>query len=375
VNPDSWELGVLSHIQMKKISFTLIFFAISVLVLAQHESQRYAVKSGHVEYKISGNTTGTKSIWWDDYGAKSRTEENTVNIVRMLGITNETRTHMVSIIDGDRFWTADLIEQTGETGTIPVWVGEYEYGSLSESERKEFEMDILESFGGRIAGQETVMGYECDIIELMGAQSWIYKGVALKTEASMLGISVKEMAVQFDENAHVSASIFEPPTGIQYISMDEMQRDLYTDGFDAFMGDDLYDDYDDYEDEDIVPLDYSYEKFREIVNGFSYKGFSPVMVFNDDGQYIASFIGVMGSISIIATSDENEFELGDFKEYESFRHSGKQFHYGFIEEDIEDGTGSALIEEYPREDMYITILAIPSMTKEALLEVAGQLKF
>jgi hypothetical protein len=360
---------------MKKFIFSLVLLALSVFVFAQHESQRYAIKSGYIEYEISGNTTGTKSIWWDDYGAKSRTEENTVNIVRMLGITNETRLHTISIIDGDRFWTADLIEQTGETGTIPVWVGEYEYGSLSESERKEFEMEILESFGGRIAGQETFMGYECDIIELMGARSWIYKGVALKTEASMLGISVKEKAVQFDENANVSASRFEPPTGIQYTSMDEMQRDLFRDGFDAFMDDDLYDDYDDYEDEDIVPLDYPYDRFREVVDGFSYKGFSPVMVFNDDGQYIASFIGGMGSISIIATSDENEFELGDLQEYESFRHNGKQFHYGLIEEDIEDGTGSALIEEYPREDMYITILAIPSMTKESLLEVAGKLKF
>lgn len=358
---------------MRKITFTLVLLAMSVCVFAQHQSQRYAIKSGYIEYEISGNTTGSKSIWWDDYGVKSRTEENTVNVTRILGITNETRTHTVSIIDGDKFWTADLLEQTGETGTIPVWVGGYEYGTLSESERKEFEREILESYGGRIVGQETLMGYECDIIDVFGTRSWIYKGVALKTEASILGISIKEMAVKFDKNANVPASRFEPPAGIHYASMDDMDRNLFRDGFNAFMDDDFYDDYDDYDDEDIVPLDYPYDRFRNVVNGLTDGGYSQLMVYNDEGQYIATFLRGNQSISIIASSSENEivYDEDDQQGFEEFRHGGKQFYYGHIEDD----EASVLIEEYPREKMYIIYMAVPPKSKDALLKIAGSLKF
>jgi hypothetical protein len=28
----------------------------------------FEIKSGKVEYKIDGETKGTKTLWWDDYG-------------------------------------------------------------------------------------------------------------------------------------------------------------------------------------------------------------------------------------------------------------------------------------------------------------------
>ena len=37
---------------------------------AQDQLKKYAIKSGHIEYELTGSTTGTKTVWWDNYGDK-----------------------------------------------------------------------------------------------------------------------------------------------------------------------------------------------------------------------------------------------------------------------------------------------------------------
>lgn len=56
---------------MKKLSILIIISCFAIIATAQstYEYQkRFQVQSGHVEYKLSGLTVGTKSLWWDDYG-------------------------------------------------------------------------------------------------------------------------------------------------------------------------------------------------------------------------------------------------------------------------------------------------------------------
>lgn len=46
---------------------------------------------------------------------------------------------------------------------------------------------VFEMFGGERIGKGKVLGVECDIISVMGAKSWIYKGLVLKSEVQMMG--------------------------------------------------------------------------------------------------------------------------------------------------------------------------------------------
>ena len=54
---------------MKKLTLFAIFAVLFSGLQAQ--PKLFEVKSGHIEYKLTGNTVGTKSFWWDDYGAKT----------------------------------------------------------------------------------------------------------------------------------------------------------------------------------------------------------------------------------------------------------------------------------------------------------------
>ena len=348
---------------MKK---TILFLTLSLIITAaaaQNKAQRFAVKSGYVEYELSGNTTGTKSIWWDDFGAKSRTEENSLNVTRMLSIQSETKTHTITIVDGNKYWTANLLEKTGQTGSVPSWLGEYNYENLSEAERRQMEKEILDAFGGRIVGKENVLGHECEIVEVMGAKSWIHNGVALKTEAKLMGITIKETAVKFDKNIRVPASRFEPPAGFKYENMDEVQSLYYGNGYEEWMDED--------DDEEIVPVNYPFNKFRDVANSLNHKGFKSLMIVSSKGQHIASYLSGGETLSIIATSSRNTAGHEDFDGFESFTRNGRKYYYGAVE----DETGTALMEEYNRHEMYIIYLAIPSRTKDELLEIAGKLKF
>lgn len=350
---------------MKKITFLITLILIVSTSIAQTKVQKYSIKSGYIAYELSGNTTGTKSIWWDDYGQKSRTEENSVNITKMFGVKSETKTHAITIINEGKFWTIDMNENTGQTGSVPYTKMQSDYAEMTEAEKKQFEDDLLDSFGGKRVGTEKVEGYSCEIIEMMGVKSWIYKGIPLKTEAKLLGIKNNEMFTQFKENIQVSAAKFEPPSGIQFNSLDQHQHELMGNIFDDF------EEEEEEEEEDIIPVKYSFEKFGKIVRALDFEGYKVTNVLSQDGSYIAPMMKGFESISILAASNQYLNNNPDMGEMETFKHAGRKYHFGYID----DKSGTVLAEEYPGHDMMILFLAIPIKSKEDLLELSDKLRF
>ncbi len=206
---------------MKK---TLLFFAILAIVncgFGQQKHNKYAVKSGYIKYDISGNTKGTKEIWWDNYGDISRTEVNTVTTTRFLGTTSETKTHTLNIMKGDKFWSIDYLNNTAQKGISPVYQQATEMSeNMTEAEAKKLGEDILASMGGERLGNELFLGKSCEIVTLLGIKSWIYKGLLLKSEGNLLGFKTNEIAVKFDENISVPASRFVAPTDVSFINIE-----------------------------------------------------------------------------------------------------------------------------------------------------------
>lgn len=202
---------------MKKIVSTslLLFFLISVM--AQQKNSQYAIKSGHVVYELSGNTTGTREVWWDNYGEIQRTETKSVTITKFFGSTTEKKTHTVSIIKKDKFWFVDYIEKTAQKGTNPAYQQTNEMTqNMTEAEQKKFADDLLASLGGERLGTETFMGRKCEMVSVLGVKSWIYMGVVLKSEGNLLGFKSNEIATKFEENCTLPSSTFNPPTDVQY---------------------------------------------------------------------------------------------------------------------------------------------------------------
>jgi len=340
----------------------------SCISIAQQKIKQYAVKSGCVEYQLSGNTTGTKSIWWDNYGTLSRTETESISVTKIFGMKSETKTHDILIINGKQFWSANLIENTGQKGSLPYYEEMAKMTeNMTEAEKQKMGKDLLEGFGGEIIGTENVLGNKCEVVKLMGAKCWIYKGVTLKSEAKILGIEAIETAVEFNKNISVSKNKFTPPGYITYEDQNQYQQQMFGGMDSGNFEDDYYGD----EDIDLVPVKYPYTKFEKIANGFSYGNYRKLMVMNTNGAYSAMFMKGMGeNLAVAATSRKNgnPDQAGNL---ENFTHQGRKCMYGKMDED----DGISLIVELSNYDTYIILVSSSVKSKSEILSIFDEFNF
>ncbi|MEA1972427.1 MAG: hypothetical protein U9N34_03915, partial [Candidatus Cloacimonadota bacterium] len=140
---------------MKKIlSLTLVLFIISGL-FAENKLTRYAIKSGFVKYELTGSTIGSKTIYWDDFGEKSRTEIESTTEIKVFGIGKTTNEHQVTITVKDKFWNNDLIKNEASSGTLPYYKDiNDEAENMTEAEQEEYADELLASLGGEQVGSE-----------------------------------------------------------------------------------------------------------------------------------------------------------------------------------------------------------------------------
>ncbi len=202
---------------MKTTILISIFFLISILVYSQNEVDRYMVKSGYIEYELTGSTKGTKKIWWDDYGDKERIETKSSSEVKIFGMVQKEEVHSIHISNGNKYWHVNLLDNSGVKGTEeyyePVEITE----DMSDAEKKQFEEDMLKAIGGERLPPEIFFGYTCEVMEAMGAKVWVYKGITLKSTAKIMGVVVNETATKFDTEIKITESKFKPPTDIEFV--------------------------------------------------------------------------------------------------------------------------------------------------------------
>ena len=349
---------------MKQLILIVTCLLMTFVAATQQKSQIYAIKSGHIEYQLSGNTTGTKSIWWDNYGNLSCTETKSLTVTKMFGFKNETKTHDILILKKGKFWSANLIENTGVKGTIPFQdITE----NMTEAEKEKMGKDLLEAFGGEIVGTENVLGNKCEVVKLMGAKCWIYKGVTLKSEARILGIEAIETAAKFDKNIYVSGPKFTPPSGIDYEDQDQYQQQMFG-GMDSGSFED-----EDYGDEniDLIPVKYPYSKFEKLANEFKYNNYRKLMVMNTNGAYSAMFMKGMGENLALAATSRKNGNPGQVGNLESFTYKGKKCMFGKMDDD----DGISLIVDISNYDTYIILVSSSVKSKSEMLSIFNEFHF
>ena len=349
---------------MKKvILLSLLLFLIAYSVACAAETRRYAIKSGHVLYELTGNITGEKEVWFDDYGMKYYEEENSTSTIKMFGITNTEKEHTIMIMDGENFYDIDMLTKTGSKGILPSMEQLQDMvDEMTKVEQKQFADDIMNSFGGKSLGTEKFLGKTCEVMEIMGMKSWIYNGLTLKSEVEVMGIVTNETATSFKENIKVPASRFDPPKGITYEDIPAFGNMFDSEGSE---------DDEEYEEGESVSI--SFKEFQNGLSGLSSSGYMQTMIMEEEDQYIAMYMkGMAASIMITATAigdADGETDEG----FESFSHKGHQMMYAKI---VEGGMNiSVLVVVYPQKKLLISVNAMTDMSKEDLISIADNLKF
>ena len=181
-----------------KIILTLALTAFLFnLTQAEAAQKRYEIKSGHIQYKISGQSNGTEDLYWSNFGEKeARYAKTTINI---FGMNQSTNT--ISYMDGDWSYSYDPKSNVASKMNYKEFMGD-----MADKNPQDFRDEMLATYGGEKIGTEKILGKKCDVYKLTKMNDykvWIYKGLPLKSEANMMGFSFQTEAVEFKENAKI----------------------------------------------------------------------------------------------------------------------------------------------------------------------------
>lgn len=361
---------------MKK--FLLLLFCVASIcnfLFSQNKQWTTPIKSGYIEYKLTGSTLGNRYMWWTDYGRIIRVEEKSVTVVKIMGIKNEEKNNRVTVMKNGEFWNADLNNNTGQRGKFSDFQDLIKfYEGMTKEEIKKLEEEVLSAFGGEKVGRGVVLGKDCDIIEVMGSKIWIYRGMSLKSEVDIMGIRSKEEAVVFKTNIVIPGKKFMPISGVEYKDIsEEMQKGLEELSKADFR--DYEEDKGDVDENDEIPEDiekvgYSYSRFKEVMKNFSYNKYRRLMVVSNNGQYVATFMKGFGKTLLITAASDSYVEKAYVGEYEKFKHKGLPCLYG-----DEAGSGSILIVKYNKLNMNIIVTTNNKFEKSEMLNIIDKLSF
>jgi hypothetical protein len=70
---------------------------------------------------------------------------------------------------------------------------------------------MMKQMGGKKTGTDKVLGYTCDVWELMGTKQCIYKGITLSLESNIMGIKTREVATKAAFDIPLSKEDFKLP--------------------------------------------------------------------------------------------------------------------------------------------------------------------
>ena len=188
---------------MKKTWFVMMLLMAAVGMITAQEA-KYEIKSGIVK-KVS-NVMGQKVesiLYFDDYG-KMEAVETTVNVAG-------TEKNMRTLDEGNSIASIDLDAKTVQRMEKPDKLDNFL--TLTDEQKEKYKYQEL--------GEETFLDRPCKKVSLeltkMGqtfqGTLWLWKGIPLKTETQVGGMTVVEEAVEVQENVEVLAEKFTVPEG------------------------------------------------------------------------------------------------------------------------------------------------------------------
>ena len=167
------------------------------------ETKRYEIKSGIVEYTISGGgdmmgiqtkIEGTSKTVFKEWGNVELHEEKTKSVI----MGREEESHQITKIDSGKIYIVDHEQKS---------IVQYEPSMLMQSNHKDLAKSAKEmmlSMGASKTGEENVEGYLCEVWETKHMKLWLHKGVMLKSKVRVMGRTHTTEATNIQFNISIS---------------------------------------------------------------------------------------------------------------------------------------------------------------------------
>jgi len=173
--------------------------------------KRYKIKSGIVEYKLTGNNQGTDILYFDNFGQQEARYSDTTS--SFMGFKHSTKS--VYYVDGENTYSYDLKTNVATKMNSGEFVdamakskGAKDYRELGEK--------MMKDMGGKIIGKKKILGRTCEIweVEKMGTKTCIYKkSIPLESIVNFMGMEMSTVATSIKENVRIPKDkLFLPKT-------------------------------------------------------------------------------------------------------------------------------------------------------------------
>lgn len=163
--------------------------------------KRYSIKSGVIEYVISG-ISGKENLYWDNYGAL----EARYNKTKVERDGKKIETEVLIMYIDSLFYTINVKEKKGQR----INMLRHLEGAKN---MKIFNKAMLKELGGKPSGTEVLLGKECNIWEMPDkVRISLYKDIPLKIVFGEVTVNAKSIK----ENVSIDPKIFVLPQGIEY---------------------------------------------------------------------------------------------------------------------------------------------------------------
>ncbi|KAA3618937.1 MAG: hypothetical protein DWQ05_06110 [Calditrichaeota bacterium] len=215
---------------MRKISFLTISLVAALFLVGANSSapvspnsshplkpmmKRYKIKSGIIEYKLTGVNSGKEIVYFDNWGMLEA--KYTKTVMSMMGMTQKTNT--LTLLDGEWTYNIDLDTNTGTKMATPL------FQELQKNAKNQDLTDVgkkmMEDMGGKKIGMEKLLGKLCEVWEIKAAYSktWIWNGVAFKIEAGLGNMKMNSEAVSAKFNVPIPKAKVTLPKGAKIREM------------------------------------------------------------------------------------------------------------------------------------------------------------
>jgi hypothetical protein len=189
---------------MKQIKIWGVLFALILATNTLHaEKKRYEIKSGIIEYTISGGGNmmgiqtkidGKSKTFFKKWGEVELREETSKSVI----MGREEYTHQTTKIDHDKVYIVDYAQKI---------IHQYDHTMLMPSDHKDLAKsakDMILSMGGTKTGEESILGNLCEIWEAKHMKLWLHKGIMLKSKVRIMGRTHTTEATNIQFNISVS---------------------------------------------------------------------------------------------------------------------------------------------------------------------------
>lgn len=186
--------------------------------------KRYGIKSGVIEYIITGSQEGTKTLYFDSWGM--RQAEYTRSILSVSGFTKPL--NLVNIIDGEYQYMINIDQNSGTKTRNPILKSIEQL--KGQKGFNEFGEQMLLSMGANKIGSESFLGKDCDVYEMKntGTKLWVWEWLTLKSETKSGGLNINLTATRINEGGSVPTEKFRIPEKVvlNEVDIDNIENEM-----------------------------------------------------------------------------------------------------------------------------------------------------